>query len=211
MPNGPRFPEAGTLSADGSRRWDGRFWVPIRTDRPLDEFPPAYARPDARELPSERRGFRLGGVVFAALVVPVITFIPIPVPNPGSLDVALSELAFVTNMRVLVASAAVVVILSIGRQGIDVLLLRAMLTAFIVGAAFVVLILAAFFFLFPFPIPITPRLPWPLAILAVGLIWAVLLGPPIAAVAALANLLWYRSLRSLRPQLRVFNRRSKKV
>jgi hypothetical protein len=199
------MPEIGALSADGSRRWDGRFWVPVRTDRALDEFPPAFAPPLATELPPERRGFRLGGVVLSAFIGLVISYMPIPAPTPDSLDSALRELALVTELRVLFAFAAIVLILSVGRQGIDVLLLRAMLTAFILGAAFVGFILGAVF-LAPFPIPITPRYPWPFAVIAVGLIWAVLLGPPLAVVAALANLLWYRSLRSLRPQLGMFNR-----
>jgi hypothetical protein len=135
----------------------------------------------------------------------VLTFVPIPVQSPGSLESALNEIALVTEIRVLVASAAVVVILSLGRQGIDVLLLRAMLAAFLMGAALIGFILGAVF-LAPIPIPITPRVPWPVVVGAVGLICAVLLGPFIAVGAALANLLWYRSFRSLRPQLGIFNR-----
>jgi hypothetical protein len=205
---GRRLPEAGTFSADGSRRWDGKFWVPQRTDRLPEEFSTPYMRNLAVELPSERRGFGLGGVVLAAAVALVISYAPIPAPNPGSLDAALTELAIVTQLRVLFTFASLVVILSVRRQGIDVLLLRAMLTAFILGVAFIGLILSLFLV---FPIPVTPRVPWPLVVVAGGLIWAVLLGPFIAVFAALANLLWYRSFRSLRPQLGVFNRGSKGV
>jgi hypothetical protein len=202
---GRRSPEVGTFSADRSRRWDGKFWVPQPSDRPPDEFPAPYVRTLALEIPAERRGFRFGAVVLAAIAGLVLTFIPIPAPDPGSLEGALGELAVVTAIRLLVAFAAVVVILSLGRQGIDVLLLRAMLVGFIMGATVAGLFLAAIF-LGPVPIHITPRAPWPLAVIAIGLTVAVALGPPLAIFAALANLLWYRSLRSLRPQLGVFNR-----
>jgi hypothetical protein len=205
---GRRLPEVGTFSADGSRRWDGKFWAPQRTDHSLDEFPPPVVRPVLDDLWSERRGFGLGGVILAAAVALVISYAPIPGPNPGSLDAALTELAIVTQLRVLFTFASLVVILSVRRQGIDVLLLRAMLTAFILGVAFIGLILSPFLV---FPIPVTPRVPWPVVVVAAGLIWAVLLGPFIAVFAALANLLWYRSFRSLRPQLGVFNRGSKGV
>ena len=195
--------EVGTLSADGSRRWDGKFWVAERSDRPLEEFLPPLVRPVADEFAWERRSFRLGGVVLAAAVALVIGFIPISAPRPGSLDSAFIELAVVTLLRVLFAFFAVVVILSLGRQGIDVLLLRAMLTAFLIGSAvmglFVVLFVAI-------PIPVAPRIPWPFVVMVGGLFFAVQLGPVVALVSALANLLWYRSLPSLRAQLGIFSR-----
>jgi hypothetical protein len=203
-----RLPEVGTFSADGSRRWDGKFWVPQRTDRLPEEFSMPYVRNLAAEIPLERLGFRFGAVVLAAVAGLVLTFIPIPAPDPGSLEGALSELAIVTEIRFLVAFAAVVVILSLGRQGIDVLLLRAMLAGFIMGATVTGLFLAAIF-LGPIPIPVTPSAPWPLAVIVVGLTLAVTLGPFLAIFAALANLLWYRSFRSLRPQLGIFNRGSR--
>jgi hypothetical protein len=200
---GRTSPEAGTLSADGSRRWDGKFWVAEHTDRPLDEFLPPVVRPVADGFAWERQGFRLGGVVLAAAVALVIGFFPIPAPRPGSLDSALTELAVVTLFRILFTFFAVVVILSVGRQGIDVLLLRAMLTAFLIGSA----VMALFFALFvAIPIPVTPRIPWPLVVMLGGLFFAVQLGPVVAVVSALANLLWYRSLRSLRTQLRIYSR-----
>ena len=159
-------------------------------------------RPSASEY-SERRGFRLGGVVLAAIVGLVLSYSPIPMPAPGSLDAALNEIALVTLIRGWFMFAAVVLILSIGRQGIDVLLLRAMVVAFMLGAAFLGFLLAPALL---FPIPVNPRVPWPFVVIAGGLIWAVILGPVITIFAALANLLWYRSFRSLRPQLGIFNR-----
>lgn len=197
------MPEVGTLSPDGSRRWDGRFWVPLRTPNPLDELEPLVVRPVATELTSERRGFRIGGVLLAATIGLALSYMPIPMPAPGSLDAALTEIAFVGLIRSWFMFAVVVVILSIGRQGIDVLLLRAMVVAFILGAAFVGFLLAP---VLVFSIPVNPRVPLPVAVIAGGLVWAVILGPIIAIFAALANLLWYRSFRSLRPQLGVFNR-----
>jgi hypothetical protein len=209
-PRDRHLPEVGSLSSDGSRMWDGKFWVRNESDLPFREFPPPVMRPAPDDLWSERRGFRLGSVVLAATVCLVISFVPIPAPNPGSLEGALGELAVVTLLRFLFAFGAVVVILSVGHQGIDVLLLRAMLTAFILGAAFVGFILSAVF-LAPIPTPVTPNFTWLLAVIRGGLAFAVLVGPVIAVLAALANLLWYRSFRSLRPQLGVFNRRPRVV
>lgn len=185
--------------------WDGMFWVPTRNDNRLDELPPLPLRRQAAEFSPERRGYRLGLVVLAAAVGLTLSFIPIPAPSPGSLDSALTELAVVTLLRVLFTFVAVVVILSLGRQGIDVLLLRAMLTAFLMGSAVTGLIVGAVF-LAPIPVPVTPRIPWPFVVMLGGLIFAVLLGPIVAVVSALANLLWYRSLRSLRAQLGIFSR-----
>jgi hypothetical protein len=203
MPSGERSPEVGTLSPDGSRRWDGRFWVLIRNDYRLDELPPLAVRRQALEFSPERRRYRLGLVVLAVTVGLTISFIPIPAPSPGSLDSALTELAVVTLLRVLFTFVALVVILSLGRQGIDVLLLRAMLTAFLMGSAVTGLIVGA---VFSIPVPVTHRIPWPFVVMLGGLIFAVLLGPVVAVVSALANLLWYRSLRSLRAQLGIFSR-----
>ena len=130
-------PEVGTLSADGSRMWDGSFWVLTRNGYQVNELPPLAARRQAAKFAPERPDYRLGRVVLAATVGLTLSFIPIPAPRPGSVDAALTELAVVTLLRVVFTFVAVVVILSLGRQGIDVLVLRAMLTTFLMGAAFI--------------------------------------------------------------------------
>ena len=203
MPLGRRSLEVGTLSPDGSRRWDGKFWVLIRNDYSLPDLPPPAVRPLEWEFSYERRGYRLGSVVLAAVVGLALNAILLSIPYPGSLSAALTELAIITAVRYVVTPALIVVILSIGRQGIDVLVLRAMLTAFLIGAALMGLLIAS---VSSVPIPAPVSIPWPLAVIAAGLILAFTLGPLLAAFAALANLLWYQSFKSLRPQLRIFNR-----
>jgi hypothetical protein len=185
--------------------WDGSFWVLTRNGYQVNELPPLAARRQAAKFAPERPGYRLGRVVLAAAVGLTLSFIPIPAPSPGSLDSALTELAVVTLLRVVFTFVAVVVILSLGRQGIDVLLLRAMLTTFLMGAAFMGFIFGAVF-LATFPFPFTPRIPLPLVVVLGGLIFAVSLGPVVAVASALANLLWYRSLLSLTAQLGIFSR-----
>lgn len=197
VPQVRRYPEMGALSANGSRRWDGQFWVPLHTDPPLDELRPPVVRPYMTELPFERRGFRPGGVLLAAVVGVVLSNIHVGLPGTGSLD-SLAGMIAANLLLALSAFGGVIVILSIGRQGADVLLLRAMVVAFIQGAVGAILLGAP-----PFPIPL--GIPWALVVFAVGLFWAVVMGLFYAAMAILANLLWYRSFRSLRPQLRIFN------
>src|SRR5438552_8780700 len=124
-------PEVGTLSADGSRMWDGSFWVLTRNGYQGNELPPLAARRQTAKFAPERPDYRLGRVVLAATVGLSLSFMPIPAPSPGSLDSALTELAVFTVLRVVFTFDAVVVILNLGRQGIDVLLLRAMLTSFL--------------------------------------------------------------------------------
>ena len=97
----------------------------------------------------------------------------------------------------LITDVAIAVILSIGRQGIDVLLLRSAAVAFILGVIFVDTS--------SFPGISGPI--WLIAAIVAGLVWMVIGGPLFALMAALANLAWYRSFGSLRPQLRIFNRR----
>jgi hypothetical protein len=201
---GARHLEVGNLSADGSRRWDGRFWVLVHPDTPPDPFSAPVARPRASHEWSERRTFGLGGVILAALVAIAVIVMPIPAPRPDSLQSALNEMAIVTELRSLFAFGLPVLILSIGRRGIDVQLLRAVLVAFILGAA---LVSAFWLMTVVFPIPINPRLPGLFAVLLGGLVVAVTAGPVLALFVILANLLWYRSFRSLRPQLGIFNRR----
>jgi hypothetical protein len=198
-------PAVGTLSPDGSRRWDGRFWVPIRNDDRLPELPPPPAREPTAGYSPDRRRLRLGGVILASVVGVALFLMPLPAPGAGSLEGALTELAVLALLRVLLPFVAVVLILSVGRQGLDVLLLRGLLTAFLMGAALIGLFLGAVF-LGPIPVPVELSIPWPVAVTLGGLLLATLLGPMVTFVAALANLLWYRSLRSLRAQFGTISR-----
>jgi hypothetical protein len=199
------MPEVGTLSANGSRRWDGQFWVPVPVDPPLEQLPPPVVYRPVTEFSYERRGYGLGGVVLAPIVGVVMGSIHFPPPSTGSLDSGLIGFLVTNLVWGLLSYGAVVVILSVGRQGVDVLLLRAVVVAFIQGAAFMAIPLIGSS-LNATPFQVVPGIVWPLVVFAVGLISAVLQGPLLAAFAILANLLWYRSLRSLRPQLPVFNR-----
>jgi hypothetical protein len=178
--------------------------VLVRTESPLDEIPPTFSRPVTKEHPPERRGFGFGGVVLAVAVGLVLSYIPIPAPQANSLEMALGELAFAYQVHVLAPIAAAVLILSVGRQGLDVLLLRAMVVEFMLGAAFLLRILSPFFF-DNISNPGHPLVPWPIVIIGGGLVGAGLIGPVVALVAVLANLLWYRSLKSLRPQVGILN------
>ena len=93
------------------------------------------------------------------------------------------------------------------------LFLRAILVAFLQGAAFIAIPLLSNLGdttqrtqpLALGPFSVLALIPWPLLVIGIGLISAVLQGPILAAFAIVANLLWYRSFTSLRPQLRVFN------
>jgi hypothetical protein len=209
------MPEVGTLSSNGSRRWDGQFWVPVYTNPPVELLaPPVEYRPVARVFDYERRGYGLGAVLLAPIVGVVMGSIHFPAPATGSVNSSL--LAFVVSNVVwgLLTYGTVVVILSLGRQGIDVLFLRAILVAFIEGAAFIAIPLVANLWdatratqsVAIGPFPVMALIPWPLVVIGVGLVSVVFQGPILFAFATLANLLWYRSFRSLRPQLPIFNR-----
>ena len=204
MPQGRHLPEVGTLSADGSRVWDGKFWVRRDPETTLPAFQPAMARQVADEVWPERRTFGVGGVILAAVVGELLSSIHFTLPWSGSLNSALVALAITNLLWGLFTYGSVVVILSIGRRGADVLLLRAMLVAFLLGAAFLVVLVVI-------PLPVTPRVPGLLIVIMGGLVAAVSAGPVIGAFAILANLLWYRSFSSLRPQLGIFNRGPKGV
>lgn len=95
--------------------WDGRFWVPLRPDNPLDQLPPPVVRRFESEPLLERRGFGPGGVILAAIMGVVLTYMPIPLPAPGSIEGALNEMAIAQTIRGLVTFVALVMILSIGR------------------------------------------------------------------------------------------------
>jgi hypothetical protein len=209
VPEGRRSLDVGTISANGSRRWDGQFWVPVHADPPLEELPLPEFRPLARVFDYERRGWRLGAAMLAAIVGVVMGNIHFPM----SLDSGLIGMMVANMVLGLFSYGAVVVILSLGRQGVDVLFLRAILVAFLQGAAFIAIPLISNLWdptqrtqsLALGPFAFIALIPWPLVVIGIGLISAVLQGPILAAFAIVANLLWYRSFTSLRPQLRVFN------
>jgi hypothetical protein len=169
------------------------------SDLPVAALRTPIARPVSDDLWSERRRFGFGGVILAAVVGEVLASIHFNLPWSGSMESALSAMLIANLLWGLVTYGSVVVILSIGRRGIDVLLLRAMLVAFVLGAGFFVVLLVT-------PLPATSRVPALLIVATAGLIAAGTLGPILATYAILANLLWYRSLTSLRPQLGIFNR-----
>ena len=209
------MPEIGTLSANGSRRWNGQFWVPVHTDPPLQDLPPPVVYgPVARPFVYERRGYGLGALVLAPIVGVVMGSIRFPAPTTGSLDSSLVGFLVINLAWGLLTYGAVVVIVSLGRQGVDVLFLRAILVAFIEGAVFMAIPLVANLsdvtqsIRAPAigPFPVVALILWPLVVLGVGLVSAVFQGPILFAFATLANLLWYRSFKSLRPQLPIFNR-----
>jgi hypothetical protein len=191
----------GTLSADGSRRWDGKYWVRLTPDRSLSELPLPTVRLAPGDVWSERRGFGLGGALLAAIVGVVLSSINFTLPWSGSAESAFFAMVVTKQLWALFTYGSMVVILSIGRRGADVLLLRAMLVAFLMGAAFLVVFVTT-------PLPFAIPVPGLLVVLLGGLLAAVTGGPFLAAMAMLANLLWYRSFESLQPQLGIFNRAS---
>jgi hypothetical protein len=160
------------------------------------------------EFSYERRGYGLGAVVLAPIVGVIMGGIHFPAPATGSLDSSLIGFLVINLVWGLLAYGAVVVILSLGRQGVDVLFLRAILVAFIEGAAFVAIPLIAN--QWDATQSIQPPAIGPFRVVAltlgVGFVSAVFQGPILFAFATLANLLWYRSFKSLRPQLPIFNR-----
>jgi hypothetical protein len=178
--------------------WNGRFWVRRQSDPQPSPTQPPTTRPAQIELPGERRGPGLGGVVLAAVVGVVLGHLHFTIPGSGSLESTLTELMVVNQLWILLTYGSVVLILSVGRQGIDVLLLRSVVVGFILGVAFIGVT----------PLVIVPARTWLLVVFASGAIWAVLIGPVLALLALLANLVWYHSFRSLRPQLPIFNRSS---
>jgi hypothetical protein len=114
------------------------------------------------------------------------------------LSSALTQLLITNLIWYVFSYGMVIVILSVGRRGIDVMLLRAMLVAFLLGVAFIALTPLVDF---------VPRGTWILTMLISGLTSAALAGPVFGVYATVANLIWYRSPRSLRPQIAIFNPR----
>src|ERR1700730_14020652 len=104
---GRHNPQVGTLSPDGSRMWDGNFWVRIRSDRPLDPLPPSPLRPLARVHASDTRGFRPGGMVLAGVVAAVMSNIHPTLPfSDGSAAATLTEMRLAGFLLALVTYVA---------------------------------------------------------------------------------------------------------
>lgn len=199
--SGRQNPEVGTLSRDRSRKWDGRFWVLIRPDHPRDA-PRSSSMPLARVQPSDRRASHPGLMLLAGIVAAVLGSIHFTLaPSGGRLAASVGLITAENVLWSLLTYVGAGVILSIGRQGIDVILLRSMVAAWIMGAALTA----------PVPIYVFSPVAWLLAIFVAACVWAVTVGPLLAGMAILANLLWYRSFWSLRPQLGIFNRAAEEL
>jgi len=198
---GRSVPRIGAHSTDGSRVWDGQFWVVNNPSTiPAQIIEPA-PRPAPADLMSEYRSSHIGGVIFGSILGFLMTHFALNLsvifmPPSDSVGSAFDSLGLGIEIWALITFASTVVILSIGRQGIDVLLLRSMVVAFALGAGFVSM----------FPIWFFSVGQWLVAMVEVGLEWAVVGGPVLMLFALLANLLWYRSIHSLKPQLGIFNR-----
>jgi len=197
-----RGPQIGDRSPDGSRVYDGKYWVLQRTAPVIEEYvPPAEQYLPLHEFRHERGGFGFGGLIVAIAVGLVLAYAPYPAISTDSFDTALQELAISFFIRSWGTFIAVFLILSIGRRAIDVQLLRSMIVAFVLGFVFFLAFTYLFLGLSLLGLRDTSRVP-PIALPFIGgAIWAVTLGPVIAIAATLANLLWYRSFRSLKPWL----------
>jgi hypothetical protein len=197
-----RAPQIGDRSPDGSRVYDGKYWVLQRTAPVIEEYvPPAEQYLPLHEFAHESGGFGFGGLIVAIAVGLVLAYAPYPAIPTDSFDTALQELAISFFIRSWGTFIAVFLILSIGRRAIDVQLLRSMIVAFVLGFVFFLAFTYLFLGLSLLGLRDTSRVP-PIALPFIGgAIWAVTLGPVIAIAATLANLLWYRSFRSLKPWL----------
>ena len=194
-------PAVGTLSPDGSRVWDGQYW---KLNGPAPPSPAIEQRSNAADPSFELnyRGAHVGGVIVASMLGVVMSHLGLNFPalfsGPATtVEGALNQLGISILIWTSLTFLTLVLVLSVGRQGIDVLLVRSMIVAFVIGVGFFIL-LPLWYFSFG---------KWLLVTLMAGGTFAVLYGPILALFAAVANLLWYRSLRSLRPQLGIFHRR----
>ena len=171
--------------------WNGTFWIRVQPDE--SSLEQRGVQPEEKvEFFLDRRRVGVTGVVLAAVAGVLLTHVPIDVPAVGSLDQALKQLAITTLLWQIFSYGTVVVILSIGRRGVDVMLLRSMVVAFLMGVAFLALT--------PLGAIVTGGT-WVLWLLAFGLVWVVIVGPVFAVWATLMNLVWYRDTHSMRPQL----------
>lgn len=199
-----RGPQIGDKSPDGSRVYDGTYWVAQRTEPTIEEYPPRFEpHVPTLEFRPERTGFGFGGVIVASAVGLALAYSPHPGIPTDSLDTAMQELAISLLIRTWGTLIAVFLILSIGRRAIDVQLLRSMIVAFVLGFVFSLAFTYLFLGLSLLGLRGTSRIPPIVLPFIGGAIWAVTLGPVIAIAATLANLLWYRSFRSLKPWLLV--------
>lgn len=195
MGNPPQIrttPEAGTLSADGSRRWDGSFWVPVRPEDRVDvSFPTGAPRPRG-EFFLEQRGFGLAGVIAATVIGILLTHLHLNLPAIVPLQTAVVQILLSNFLWLLFSYGTIVAILSLGRHGVDVMVLRGMAVAFWLGVA-----------LFALPPLDAFQAGWSgvLVMLVSGLVWAALAGPIFGVYASLANVIWYRGAHQLRPQI----------
>lgn len=188
------------MSRDGSRIWTGQFWA-LNPARPREPELPFYGRalePSVRPEPADHRSLGCGGLIAAVVLGVVLENLHFTLPYTRSLESAVSGMFIANAVYALLNFFLVVLILSVGRQGIDVLLLRCLLAGFLIGLGYFPWVL---WYLIPGPKLVLVMFMW-------GLTFAVGYGVVFAPFAALANLLWYRSLRALRPQLPIFNRGS---
>jgi hypothetical protein len=197
-------PQVGDRSPDGSRVYDGKYWVLQRTEPAIQEYAtPAEQHLPPNEFPQERGGFGFGGLIVAIGVGLVLAYAPYPAIPTDSFNVAMSELAISLFIRTWGTFIAVFLILSIGRRAIDIQLLRSVIVAFVLGFVFFLAFTYLFLGLSLLGVRGASRVPPIVLPFLGGATWGVTLGPVIAIAATLANLLWYRSFRSLKPWLLV--------
>ena len=187
-------PEVGSLSRDGSRIWTGQFWA-VRDPAPLPtDYGEPTLTPEVIEAPAVRRGLHIGGVIVASVFVAVMFNISFTLPGfllpSASLNDVASALIIALGIWAMLIYVVPAAILSLGRQGIDVLLLRSMFVGMVFGLRFGIDLL--FLFSGSRWIEVMARLAGS---------GAITVGPVLFGLAALLNLIWYRSFRSLRPQV----------
>jgi hypothetical protein len=90
-----RGPQIGDRSPDGSRVYDGKYWVLQRTAPVIEEYvPPAEQHLRLHEFPHERGGFGFGGLIVAIAVGLVFAYAPYPAIPTNSFDTALEDLPY---------------------------------------------------------------------------------------------------------------------
>ena len=170
--------------------WNGQYWVRVRPDQPLVASVPA-ADPGLWELQLDQRGYYPGKVILAATVGLTFSYLRLSVPIFDAGPSSLLDLLFFNLLLGAITYALIVVILSLGPQGIDVLILRGSAAGALMGAGVGLLTPV-------YQLSVALWLVWIAVSAMIGAIGGI---PSLAAPAALLNLLWYQSFRSLRPQL----------